>query len=88
MAHTQAHDLEALCATCPSAEEVTSLLQAVGFALTFHMDAVPSACIGVPPFSSDSLSSFHESKIAFTNSLQYSFHRCMKAFSSIKTCLH
>ncbi|SRR6266849_7314688 len=49
MAHTQARDLEALCATCPSAEEVTSLLQAVGFALTFHMDAVPSDCVGVPP---------------------------------------
>jgi hypothetical protein len=49
MALTQARDLEAFCATCPSAEEVTTLLQAVGFALTFYMDAVPSACAGVPP---------------------------------------
>ncbi len=49
MASTQVRDLEAFCATCPSAEEVTGVLQAVGFALTFHMDAVPSACVEVPP---------------------------------------
>jgi hypothetical protein len=49
MAHTQACDLEAFCATCPSAEEVTGVLKAVGFALAFHMDAVPSACVEVPP---------------------------------------
>jgi hypothetical protein len=49
MAHTQAHDLEAFCATCPSAEEVTELLQGVGFALDFSMDAVSSACAGVLP---------------------------------------
>ncbi len=50
MAHTQpCGDLEALCATCTSAEEVTSVLQVLGFALAFHMDAVPSACVGVPP---------------------------------------
>ena len=48
MAHMQAHDLEAFCATCPSAEEVTHLLQAKGFTLAFHMDAVPSACAQVP----------------------------------------
>ncbi len=45
----QAHDLEAFCASCPSAEEVTTLLRAVGFALTFYMDAVPPTCDGVPP---------------------------------------
>ncbi len=49
MARTQARDLEAFCVTCPSAEEVTSVLQAAGFALTFHMDAVPSDCAGMPP---------------------------------------
>ena len=50
MAHMQpCGDLEALCATCPSAEEVTNMLQTAGFALVFHMDAVPSACVGVPP---------------------------------------
>jgi hypothetical protein len=48
-ARMQAHDLEAFCATCPSTEEVTTLLRAVGFALTFYMDAVPSAYDGVPP---------------------------------------
>ena len=49
MAYIQEQDLEAFCATCPSAEEVTSVLQALGFALTFHMDAVPPACAEVPP---------------------------------------
>jgi hypothetical protein len=49
MAHLQAHDLEAFCAICPTPQEVTRVLQAIGFALTFHMDAVPSACAGVPP---------------------------------------
>ncbi len=50
MAHTQpCGDLEVLCATCPSAEEVTSLLQAVGFELIFHMDAIASGCAEVPP---------------------------------------
>ncbi len=38
MAHTKACDLEAFCATCPSAQEVINLLQALGFELTFHMD--------------------------------------------------
>jgi len=49
MAYTKGDELEAFCATCPSAEEVTSLLQAVGFTLAFCMDAVPSACAEVPP---------------------------------------
>jgi hypothetical protein len=35
MARTQARDLQAFCATCPSAEEVTSVLQVAGCALTF-----------------------------------------------------
>ena len=48
MARMQAHDLEAFCATCPSAEEVTSVLQTAGFALVFHMDTVSSACKEVP----------------------------------------
>jgi hypothetical protein len=49
MAYIQEQDLEAFCATCPSAEEVTNVLQALGFALTFHMNAVPPACAEVPP---------------------------------------
>ncbi len=49
MAHIKVDELEAFCATCPSAEEVTSLLQAVGFTLIFYMDAVPSACAGALP---------------------------------------
>jgi len=48
MARMRARDLEAFCATCPSAEEVTSALQTIGFALVFHMDAVSSACAEVP----------------------------------------
>ena len=48
MAYTQAHDLAAFCTTCPSAEEITNVLQTVGFALTFHMDAVASGCAEVP----------------------------------------
>ena len=48
MAYTKVEELEAFCATCPSAEEVANLLQAVGFTLAFHMDAVPSACAEVP----------------------------------------
>ena len=47
MAHTKVPEREAFCATCPSAEEVTSLLQTMGFTLAFHMDAVPSACAEV-----------------------------------------
>ncbi len=38
MAHTKRDELEAFCATCPSAQEVTSLLQTLGFELIFHMD--------------------------------------------------
>src|SRR5260370_24354699 len=49
MTHTKVHELEAFCVTCPSAEEVTHLLQAGGFTLAFQMDAVPSACAGAPP---------------------------------------
>ncbi len=49
MASARARDLEAFCATCPSVEEVTSVLQAIGFALIFHMDAVASGCAEVPP---------------------------------------
>lgn len=38
MDHKKAHDLEAFCATCPSAQEVAGVLHHLGFALTFHMD--------------------------------------------------
>jgi len=50
MTHTKVYGLEAFCATCPSAQEVTSLLQTLGFKLTFHMeiDASP-AYEQVPP---------------------------------------
>jgi hypothetical protein len=49
MARPQARDLQAFCATCPSAEEVTSALQAAGFALIFQMNTVVSSCAEVPP---------------------------------------
>ncbi len=42
MAQTKAHDLEAFCATCPTVQEVTTVLQALGLELTVHMDAVIS----------------------------------------------
>ncbi len=44
MAHTKVYALEAFCATCPTVQEVTNLLQALGFELTFHMgvDAHPT----------------------------------------------
>ena len=35
-------DLEAFCLTCPAPEEVTQVVQALGFELTFHMDMIPS----------------------------------------------
>ena len=38
MVDTTVDALEAFCATCPSAEDVTRLLQTVGFELAFHMD--------------------------------------------------
>lgn len=38
MAYTKARGMEAFCATCPSTEEVTTLLQTLGFELTFQMD--------------------------------------------------
>jgi hypothetical protein len=49
MACTQTRDLEAFCAFCPPAEEVSGVLQAVGFALAFHMDSIPPAGAVVPP---------------------------------------
>jgi hypothetical protein len=38
MTYTTGDALEAFCLTCPPAEDVTSLLQAYGFELAFHMD--------------------------------------------------
>ena len=38
MNYTTGAALEAFCPTCPPAEDVTHLLQAVGFELAFHMD--------------------------------------------------
>ena len=38
MAYRKEQDLEAFCTTCPSAQEVTDFLQALGFELIFHMD--------------------------------------------------
>ncbi len=50
MTHIKAQELEAYCATCPSAQEVTSLLQALGFDLAFHMESdASSAYSQVPP---------------------------------------
>ena len=42
MAQTKTHDLEAFCATCPTVQEVTTVLQELELELTFHMDAVIS----------------------------------------------
>ena len=39
-----ATELEAFCATCPPAEEVTALLAMLGFQLDFQMDEQGSAC--------------------------------------------
>jgi hypothetical protein len=43
MDHTKVYALEAFCATCPTVQEVTNLLQALGFELAFNMgvDASP-----------------------------------------------
>ena len=38
MIYTTEAAMEAFCLTCPPAEDVTSLLQAYGFELAFHMD--------------------------------------------------
>lgn len=40
MAHSQASECTAFCTTCPPPETVISLLQGLGFQLTFQMDAV------------------------------------------------
>jgi hypothetical protein len=44
MDHTKVYALEAFCATCPTVQEVTNLLQVLGFELAFNMgvDASPS----------------------------------------------
>ncbi len=38
MAYIKVDERAAFCTTCPSVEEVGSLLQVLGFELTFHMD--------------------------------------------------
>jgi hypothetical protein len=38
MTHTKIYALEAFCVTCPTVQEVTSMLQVLEFELTFHMD--------------------------------------------------
>ena len=40
MAHTQTGELAAFCSICPTPEAVTSILQGLGFRLTFQMEAV------------------------------------------------
>jgi hypothetical protein len=51
MAQTQPDpELEAFCTTCPTVEEVTTLLEGYGFQLTFHMEAVRyAACYHMAP---------------------------------------
>ena len=50
MIHHPEEERSAFCATCPSAEEVTSLLQTLGFELAFHMDIDASpAYEPIPP---------------------------------------
>ena len=47
---TQVEELEAYCHTCPSPEEVTAMLQAMGCTLDFQMEAViPPAYSVVAP---------------------------------------
>jgi hypothetical protein len=48
-AHLQVHNLEAFCTACPTPQEVTSVLQEIGFSLVFRMEAVSSVCADVPP---------------------------------------
>jgi hypothetical protein len=50
MAYTKVDEREAFCTCCPSAEEVGSLLQVLGFELTFHMDTdAPPMYEQMPP---------------------------------------
>jgi hypothetical protein len=49
MAQTKAHDLEAFCATCPSQEEVGTILRKLGFRLVFHMEAQCDHRYQLPP---------------------------------------
>ena len=50
MADTKVDERAAFCTTCPSAEEVGSLLQVLGFELTFHLDTdVPPMYEQLPP---------------------------------------
>jgi len=53
MADTMVDERAAFCTTCPSAEEVGSLLQIVGFELTFQMDTdAPPRYEQLPPLPS------------------------------------
>jgi hypothetical protein len=40
--------LEAFCQTCPPVEQVTTLLQSIGFSLDFQMSASPTGLSGTP----------------------------------------
>jgi hypothetical protein len=42
MDHTKIYALHAFCVTCPTVQEVTNLLQTLGFELAFYMDAKAS----------------------------------------------
>lgn len=44
-------DLEAFCATCPPAEDVTALLATLGFHLDFHMDEQRDHTYELPPLA-------------------------------------
>src|SRR5258708_27483403 len=44
-------DLEAFCATCPPAEDVTALLAKLGFHLDFHMDDQRDHKYELPPLA-------------------------------------
>jgi hypothetical protein len=49
MAQTKAHELEAFCSTCPSREEVGTILEKLGFRLVFHMEAQCDHRYQLPP---------------------------------------
>src|SRR5579863_8828958 len=52
MLHTKPQlttELEAFCATCPAAQEVSALLVRLGFRLAFQMDEQPDRSSQLPP---------------------------------------
>lgn len=51
MTQKMSTDLEAFCATCPPAEDVTALLAKLGFRLDFHMEEQRDHQYELPPLA-------------------------------------